>query len=223
MSPRALVSWSSGKDCAWALHAVREQGGLDLVGLLSTFNQAFDRVAMHGVRKELALAQAEALGLPLWEVPLPWPCSNAEYEERMGAAMARARSEQVTHVVFGDLFLEDVRAYREQKMAGTGLEPVFPLWTRREATPALAQRMVDSGLRAVLACVDSRQLHPRFAGRIYDAALLDELPPEVDPCGENGEFHTFCFAGPMFRRPLDVRVGELVDRDGFVFADITLA
>lgn len=216
--PKALVSWSSGKDCAWALHQVRLQGELELVGLLSTFNEVAGRVAMHGVRQELAQIQAQALNLPLRAIPLPWPCSNEEYEARMGAAVAQARADGVTHMVFGDLFLEDIRAYRVEKLAGTGITPVFPLFG--SDTRALAQEMVRAGLRAHLACVDSAQLDPRFAGRVFDETLLAELPEGVDPCGERGEFHTFCTAGPMFSQPIPVKLGEVVNRSGFVYADL---
>jgi uncharacterized protein (TIGR00290 family) len=215
---RALLSWSSGKDSAWALHELRRTGELELAGLVTTVNEAFARVAMHGVREALLERQAEAAGLPLWKVPLPHPCPNEVYEERMAALIERARSAGVVAMAFGDLFLEDIRAYRERQLAGTGIEPVFPLWAR--PTPALARDMVGAGLRARLVCVDPRQLDRRFAGRVYDAELLAELPPEVDPCGERGEFHTFCTAGPMFRAPIPVQPGGVVERDGFVFADI---
>lgn len=215
---RALLSWSSGKDSAWALHELRRGGELELVGLVTTVNQAFERVAMHGVREALLERQAEAAGLPLWKVPLPHPCPNEVYEARMAALIERARAAGVTAMAFGDLFLEEIRAYRERQLAGTGIEPRFPLWGR--PTAELAREMVDAGLRARLVCVDPRQLDRRFAGRVYDPELLDELPPQVDPCGERGEFHTFCTAGPMFRAPLAVRAGEVVERDGFVFADL---
>jgi uncharacterized protein (TIGR00290 family) len=217
---RVLMSWSSGKDSAWALHALRQRLDVELVGLLTTLNETVDRVAMHAVRRTLLEAQATALGLPLWTVPLPSPCPNAVYEERLGAALERARDVGVTHVAFGDLFLEEVRDYRIQRMRGTGIEPLFPLWTSPAETPALVRRMLHAGLRAVLTCVDPRQLPERFVGRELDAALLDELPATVDPCGERGEFHTFCYAGPMFREPLRVRVGDVVVRDGFCFADL---
>ena len=218
MRPRTLLAWSSGKDSAWALHVLRQRGEVEVVGLLTTLNEAFDRVAMHAVRAELLRAQAAAAELPLTTVPLPWPCSNAQYEAAMGAALAAARGDGITAVAFGDLFLEDVRRYREERMAGTGLEPLFPLWG--EPTPALARRMIEGGLRARLTCVDPRQLAPAFAGREFDAALLADLPPSVDPCGERGEFHSFAYAGPMFRAPLSVRGGDVVERDGFVFADL---
>jgi uncharacterized protein (TIGR00290 family) len=216
--PRALLAWSSGKDSAWALHVLRGQGEVEIVGLLTTLNQAFDRVAMHAVRAELLRAQADAAGLPLTTVPLPWPCSNAEYDAAMAGALAAARRDGVTAVAFGDLFLEDIRRYRETRMAEAGLVPHFPLWG--EPTAALARRMIDGGLRARLTCVDPRQLAPSFAGREFDAALLADLPPSVDPCGERGEFHSFAYAGPMFQRPIAVRGGDVVERDGFVFADL---
>jgi uncharacterized protein (TIGR00290 family) len=217
--PRVLLSWSTGKDSAWTLHTLREEGEVEVVRLLTTLNEAFDRVAMHAVRRELLHAQARAAGLPLVIVPLPWPCANAQYEAALGQALAGARTELgVTHVAFGDLYLEDVRAYRERQLAAMGLTPLFPLWGR--PTGALAREMVAGGLRAVLTCVDPRRLPPSFAGRTYDAALLADLPEDVDPCGEAGEFHTFAFAGPMFAAPVAHRRGEVVERDGFVFADV---
>lgn len=219
MTQRVLLSWSSGKDSAWALHLLRQQR-VELAGLLTTFNESADRVAMHAVRRELVEAQARAAELPLWPVWLPWPCPNEVYEERMRQAVDRARQEGITHIAFGDLFLEDIRDYRIRKLAGTGIEPLFPLWGTPADTPALARTMLAAGLRAVLTCVDPKQLDPRFVGRDFDAALLGELPPAVDPCGERGEFHTFCHAGPMFREPVGVRLGETVQRDGFWFADL---
>jgi diphthamide synthase (EF-2-diphthine--ammonia ligase) len=190
-----------------------------VAGLLTTFNGAADRVAMHAVRRALVRAQADAAALPLTEVALPWPCTNEEYEARLGAAVREATADGFTHVAFGDLFLEDVRRYREERLAGSGLTPLFPLWGR--PTRALADEMLRGGLRATLSCVDTRQLAGSFAGREYDAALVAELPPEVDPCGERGEFHTFAWAGPMFAAPLPVAAGERVERDGFVFVDLT--
>jgi uncharacterized protein (TIGR00290 family) len=220
MPPRVLLSWSSGKDSAWALHILRKATEFEVVGLLSTFNDAADRVAMHAVRRELVQAQARATGLPLWEVRLPWPCSNSEYEERMRAVLERARAAGITHIAFGDLYLEDVRDYRIRLLAGTGIEPLFPLWCSAAETPALARSMVAAGLRAVLTCIDPAQLDERFAGRQYDRALLTELPCSVDPCGERGEFHTFCYAGPMFVQDIRVRTGVTLSRDGFVFTDV---
>ena len=219
--PRALLSWSSGKDAAWALHVLREQDEVKVVGLLTTTNEAFERVAMHGVREDLLEAQAEAVGLPIWKVPLPWPCSNEAYEARMAETCAQAVQEGIQYMAFGDLFLEDVRDYRIQKLQGTGLKPLFPLWNLDTAVLALA--MVEAGLKATLACVDSRVLDSRFAGRNFDAAFLAELPASVDPCGEHGEFHTFVWDGPMFQRPLAVHRGDVVERDGFVFADLVKA
>jgi uncharacterized protein (TIGR00290 family) len=213
-----LVSWSSGKDGAWALHVLRQRGDVELVGLVTTVNEAFGRVAMHGVRESLLERQAEAAGLPLWRVPLPYPCPNEAYDAAMTRLIERACAAGVMAMAFGDLFLEDVRAYRERQLAGTGIEPLFPLWGR--PTDALAREMVAGGLRARLVCVDPRQLDAGFAGRVFDAALLADLPPGVDPCGERGEFHTFCTAGPMFRTPVACEPGEVVERDGFVFADL---
>ena len=217
---RVLLSWSSGKDSAWTLHVLRQQQELEVVGLLTTFNEIAGRVAMHAVRRSLVEEQAAAARLPLWSVPLPSPCSNAEYEDRMRAVIGRARSEGVTHVAFGDLFLEDVREYRIRMLKGTGIEPLFPLWGTPTATPALAQRMLRGGLRAILTCVDPKQLSEGFVGRLYDAEFLAELPDGVDPCGENGEFHTFCFAGPMFASEIAAQAGDIVSRDGFCFVDL---
>jgi uncharacterized protein (TIGR00290 family) len=222
VTPRVLVSWSSGKDSAWTLHALRHER-VEVVGLLTTFNAVADRVAMHAVRRALVEAQARAAALPLWPVLLPWPCSNSEYERRMAAAIGRAREAGVTHLAFGDLFLEDIRAYRIRQLAGTGIEPLFPLWCAPHVTAQLARRMLAAGLQAVLTCVDPRQLAAGFVGRRYDASLLADLPAGVDPCGERGEFHTFCHAGPMFAGAIAVAVGERVEREGFCFADVTLA
>lgn len=218
---KTLLAWSSGKDSAWSLQVLRQAGEVEVVGLLTTINQAFDRVAMHAVRAELLRAQADAAGLPLSTVPIPWPCSNADYEAAMGLAMDRARGEGIEAIAFGDLFLEDIRRYREERLAPTGLRPLFPLWGR--PTAPLAREMIAGGLRARLTCVDPRNLDGRFAGRDFDAALLAELPETVDPCGERGEFHTFAYEGPMFARPIAIRSGEVVARDGFVFADLVPA
>ena len=216
---RIIVSWSSGKDSAWMLHILKQQHPGEVAGLLTTTNEAFDRVAMHAVRRELLNKQAEAAGLPLHVVPLPWPCSNEEYEKRMGAAVKALVADGVTHAAFGDLFLEDVRRYREDKLKDSGLTPLFPIW-KTKSTTELARDMVAGGLQARLTCVDPRKLDRKFAGRAFDAALLAELPEGVDPCGENGEFHSFACAGPMFSHPIDVKVGDVVDRDNFVFADL---
>lgn len=223
---RVLLSWSGGKDSAWALHLLRQDPTCEVVGLLTTVNQHFGRVAMHGFREQLLELQAEAAGLPLWSVPLPWPCSNEAYEAAMAAACSRAVSERVDAVAFGDLFLEDIRAYREAKLAPTGLKPLFPCW--QIPTDQLARDMMASGMRAHLVCVDPRHLDRSFAGRLFDASLLADLPAGVDPCGERGEFHTFVSAGPMFARgglsrSIEVERGETVERDGFVYADLVPA
>ena len=220
MKKRVVVSWSTGKDCAWALHVLRRDTGVEMAGLLTTSNAAFDRVTMHATRLAIARAQAAALGLPLQVVPLPWPCSNSAYERVMGAAVAELVERGVTHVAFGDLMLEDVRSYRTQRLAGSGVDPLFPIWG--EPTDQLARRMVDSGLEAVVVCLDPKRLPRDFAGRRFDHALLDALPADVDPCGENGEFHTCVLDGPMFAHRVRATVGATVERDGFCFADLTL-
>lgn len=212
---RALVAWSGGKDAAWALHLARRQG-IEVAGLLTTF--AGDRVAMHGVRCALVETQAAAAGLPLWKVPLPWPCPNAEYESAMRAQLQRAHGDGIDAVVFGDLFLPDIRAYRESLFAGTRVRPMFPVWGKD--TGALAAEMIAQGLRATIVCVDLARLPARFAGREFDAALLEELPPGCDPCGENGELHTFVWDGPMFRAPVPIAPGPIEERGGFAFADL---
>ena len=214
-----LLAWSSGKDSAWALEILRRETRFEVVGLVTTFNEAFDRVAMHAVRRELVEAQAAAVGLPLWRMTIPWPCPNGEYERRLLALLAEARGQGISHFAFGDLYLEDIRRYREKLLLGSGIEPLFPLWCSAEETPALARRMIAEGLSAVLTCVDPKQLDGGFVGRRFDASLLDDLPPGVDPCGERGEFHTFCTSGPMFTHKLEVEIGQTVRRDGFWFAD----
>jgi uncharacterized protein (TIGR00290 family) len=217
---KILVSWSSGKDSAWMLHVLRSEGIGEPAALLTSMNEVAGRVAMHAVRSDVLEAQAGAAGLPLITVPIPSPCPNEVYEARMAAAVAQAAADGFTHVAFGDLFLEDVRRYREDRLAGTGLTPIFPLWGR--PTAALAHTMLDGGLEAYLTCVDPRVLPAAFAGRRYDASLLSEFPAGTDPCGERGEFHSCAVAGPMFSRRIDVNVGEILERDGFVFADLTL-
>ena len=215
---KILLSWSSGKDSAWTLHLLRAQPQYEIVGLVTTFNQAFDRVAMHSTRRVLVEMQAEAAGLPLLPIPLPWPCSNQQYEEIMKAFCAQAVAHGATAMAFGDLFLADIRAYRERQLQGTGLEPLFPLW--QVSTDRLAREMIDSGLRAKLVCVDPKKLAPEFAGRDFDHQLLADFPAGVDPCGENGEFHSFVYSGPMFDRGIPVIAGERVERDGFWFCDV---
>jgi uncharacterized protein (TIGR00290 family) len=218
---KLLLSWSSGKDSAWALHRLQLDGSFEVAGLLTTLNAAFDRVAMHSTRRALVEAQAAAAGLPLFTVPLPWPCSNQHYESAMRTACDAAVAQGIEVMAFGDLFLEDIRRYREEKLIGTGLEPVFPVWGLD--TRALAEEMIAGGLRARIVCVDPNKLPAEFAGRDFDADFLRDLPPDIDPCGENGEFHTAVYAGPMFREPIPIESGEVVQRDGFVFADVRLA
>lgn len=220
--PKAWLAWSSGKDSAWTLHNVRAgrvpDCAFDVVALLTTVNRTYQRVAMHAVRESLLEMQAVAAGLPLVKVPIPSPCPNEIYEQAMSEAMARARAEGVRHVIFGDLFLQDIRTYRARQLAQCGMTPVFPLWGRD--TRQLAEDMLAGGLSAYLTCVDPRKLDRAFAGRRFDRDLLAGLSRAVDPCGENGEFHTFAFAGPMFRAEIPVTAGEIVERDGFVFADL---
>ena len=216
--PKAYISWSSGKDSAYALCEARAAGLADVVGAITTFSEVYDRVAMHGVRASLLDRQIAALGLPSLKVMLPSPCSNEIYEARFGAACEELKRQGIRHIVFGDLYLEDIRAYRERQLAALGMTPIFPLW--RRPTAALAREMIASGLVAHLVCIDPRRLAREFAGRRFDAQLLDQLPPDVDPCGENGEFHTVVTAGPMFGSPIPARLGEVVERDGFVFADV---
>jgi uncharacterized protein (TIGR00290 family) len=215
---RVALSWSSGKDSAWSLHLLRKDPSLEVVALVTTLNEEFDRVAMHAVRRELLELQAESVGVPLWTVPLPWPCSNEQYEGRMRALCTRALEAGVEAMAFGDLFLADIRAYREKQLAGTGLQPLFPVW--QIPTADLAQTMIASGLRAKITCVDPKALPAEFAGRDFDSQFLADLPPGIDACGENGEFHSFVYDGPGFRQTLAVKVGEIVERDGFVFADV---
>jgi uncharacterized protein (TIGR00290 family) len=215
---KVLLSWSSGKDSTWALHLLRQQPEIQVVALLTTFNSAADRVAMHAVRRVLVEAQAERTGLPLWAVELPWPCSNLQYEERMRAACQRATTEGITAIAFGDLFLQDIRDYRVRQLQGSGLEPLFPVW--QIPTQQLGRDMIAAGVKATITCVDPSKLAKSFAGRDYDLPLLRALPLEIDPCGENGEFHTFVSDAPVFYRPIAVRAGEVVERDGFVFADV---
>ena len=214
---KTLVSWSSGKDSAWMLHVLKQDRNVEIGALLTTMNEEFDRVAMHAVRRRLLEDQARAAGVPLWTVPLPWPCTNADYEARMRTAVSKAVADGFTHVAFGDLF-EDVRRYREDRLAGTGLTPIFPIWGI--PTDRLALEMIDGGLRAVLTCVNPIHLDRSFAGRQFDRSLLADLPAGIDPCGERGEFHSFAYDGPMFNHPVAVMPGEVVDRDGFVFADM---
>jgi uncharacterized protein (TIGR00290 family) len=219
---KTLVSWSSGKDSAWMIHVLRQRGDIEIGALLTTINETAQRVAMHAVRVEVLQTQAAALGYPLWMVPIPSPCPNDVYEEAMRAAVARAVSDGFTHAAFGDLFLEDIRKYREDRLSGSGLTPLFPLFGTPADTPALARTMIAAGLRARITCLNPTVMDRRFAGREFDAALVDELPPSIDPCAERGEFHTCAYDGPMFHHPVPVETGITVERDGFVFTDLTI-
>lgn len=215
---KVALSWSSGKDSAWTLHLLRRKPDIQVAALITTFNSEANRVAIHAVRRALVEAQAERAGLPLWSVELPWPCANGEYENRMRAVCERATAEGITAIAFGDLFLEDIRDYRIRQLQGSGLTPLFPVW--QIPTQGLARQMIAAGLRAKITCVDPSKLPKSFAGRDYDMQLLNDLPPEIDPCGENGEFHTFVYDAPLFSRPIEVRTGAVVERGGFVFADV---
>lgn len=216
---KTLLSWSSGKDSAWTLHTLRRDG-VDVAGLLTSVNERVGRVSMHGVREDVLRAQAEAAGLPLFTIPLPWPCTNEIYEARLRAAVDLAVAAGFTHVAFGDLFLEDVRKYREDRLAGTGLTPIFPLWGI--PTARLAREMIAGGLRARVATLDPRLMPRELIGAEFDEDLLARLPPEVDPCAERGEFHTCVTAGPMFSRSIEIECGEVVEREGFVYGDLVL-
>jgi uncharacterized protein (TIGR00290 family) len=217
---KCMISWSSGKDSAWTVHVLRQRGGVELGGLLTTINEAAQRVAMHAVRVDVLQAQADALGLPLWQIPIPSPCPNDVYERVMADAVQRAVADGFTQIAFGDLFLEDIRRYREERLTGTGLTPLFPLFGAD--TPALAREMIAAGVRARITCLNPKILDRSFAGREFDAALLADLPPGVDPCAERGEFHTCAYDGPMFSRAVPVETGVTVERDGFVFTDLTI-
>jgi len=219
--PKALLSWSSGKDSAWALHVLRRDRVGEVAGMLTSVNETVGRVSMHGVREEILRAQADAAGLPLYTIPLPWPCSNEIYESRLRVAVDRAVAEGFTHVAFGDLFLEDVRKYREDRLAGTGLAPLFPLWGI--PTPRLAREMIAGGLRARISTLNPLVMPRELIGAEFDEALLAKLPPSVDPCAERGEFHTCATAGPMFTRQLNIVAGEVVEREGFVYGDLLLS
>jgi uncharacterized protein (TIGR00290 family) len=220
---KTLVSWSSGKDSAWMVHTLRQRGDIEIGALLTTINEPAQRVAMHAVRVEVLQAQAASLGFPLWMVPIPSPCTNEVYEAKMRETVARAVAEGFTHAAFGDLFLEDIRKYREERLAGSGLTPLFPLFGTDADTPALARTMVAAGLRARITCLNPTVMDRKFAGREFDTALLDELPSSIDPCAERGEFHTCSYDGPMFNHPVPVETGVTVERDGYVFTDLTIS
>ena len=218
---KTLLSWSGGKDSAWALYLLRQNPAYHVAALLTTVNERFGRVAIHGFREELLDLQAVSVGLPIWKIPLPYPCSNADYESRMQAVCVRAVQEGFEAVAFGDLFLEDIRAYRIEHLAGTGLEPVFPVWGI--PTDQLARQMAAAGLRARITCLDPRHLPASFCGRVFDTDFLSDLPPEVDPCGERGEFHSFAYAGPMFSQPIAVEHTHNVEREGFLYGELVLS
>ena len=214
------MSWSSGKDSAWALHKLQQSPEIDLVGLFCTVNKEFDRVAMHGVRVELLQKQAKSIGLPLEIIEIPYPCSNAEYEKIMGQFVKRAKSDNIEYFAFGDLFLKDVRNYREEKLKGSGIKPIFPIWGI--PTDKLSREMISNGLRTVITCINPKQTPEEFVGREFNESFLDSLPKTIDPCGENGEFHSFVFDGPMFKEQIEIFMGDIVHRDDFVFADVLL-
>jgi uncharacterized protein (TIGR00290 family) len=218
MKQKTMLAWSSGKDSAWALHVLKQNPEIELVGLFSTINEAFNRVAMHAVRLELLMKQAQFAGLPMDIINIPFPCSNQEYEDRMAAFIEKALEKKIERIAFGDLFLEDVRKYREEKLEGTGITPIFPLWGI--PTRTLSKEMIWGGLKAVITSIDPKLMPPEFIGKQYNQSFLQQIPDTVDPCGENGEFHTFAFSGPMFKEPINITVGEIVHRDGYVFADI---
>jgi uncharacterized protein (TIGR00290 family) len=213
-----LFSWSGGKDSAMALHALLRDPEFNVIGLLTTVTEGYERISMHGVRRELLQRQAESIGLPLEEVRIPPQCVNPVYESRMGEAVLRFRDRGVLHVGFGDIFLEDLRAYREKKLASAGMNALFPLW--KVDTRELASRFIRDDFRAITVCLDPAKLPSSFAGRELDSTFFSQLPPNVDPCGENGEFHTFVFAGPIFRSPISVNRGQIVERESFVFCDL---
>jgi uncharacterized protein (TIGR00290 family) len=218
---RILLSWSSGKDSAWTLHVLKQNPDIEVVGLLTSFNAEFDRVAMHATRRELVELQAKAADLPLFSVHLPWPCSNNDYEQAITSKLMELKTQYgITHVAFGDLFLQDIREYREAQMKKLDLEPLFPIWDL--PTDQLAQTMITSGLKARITCIDPKKLPASFAGRLFDQDLINDLPEEIDHCGERGEFHTYTFAGPMLSAPIDIKPGEVVERDGFIFSDLIL-
>jgi len=218
MKKKALMSWSSGKDSAWALYQLQQNKEVDVVGLFCTVNKEFNRVAMHGVRLELLQKQAESVGLPLEVIEIPNPCSNAEYEKIMGQFVAMAKNNSIEYFAFGDLFLEDIRNYREEKLKNSGIKALFPIWGI--PTETLSREMVSAGLRTIITCIDPRKVPEEYAGREFNENFLTSLPETIDPCGENGEFHSFVFDGPMFKEKIAISVGEIVNRDGFVFADI---
>jgi len=218
MKKKTLLSWSSGKDSAWALHVLRLQHDIEVVGLFCTFNKKFERGAMHAVRSELICQQAESIGLPLQLIPIPDPCSDSEYKRIMANFIEQVKSQGIDTIAFGDLFLEEIRSYREESLVGTGITPLFPIWGI--PTNELSKEMINSGLRAKITCIDPKYLPAEFAGHEYDSTFLEQIPDAIDPCGEKGEFHSFAYDGPMFKNKLNISVGETVTRDGFVYTDL---
>lgn len=220
MKKRTLLAWSSGKDSAWALRMLQSSPDVEIAGLFSTVNRDFRRVSMHSVREEILLLQAESVDLPIHIIQIPHLCSSSEYDNAMAEFVRQSKADGIECMAFGDLFLENIRKYREERLENTGISPLFPLWGT--PTAVLSREIANSGMRAVVTCVDTRSLSAEYAGREYDNSFLDDLPENVDPCGENGEFHSFVYDGPVFEKPMDIRVGEKVGRDGFVFADILI-
>jgi diphthamide synthase (EF-2-diphthine--ammonia ligase) len=217
---KVLISWSSGKDSAWALHQLRRDPKLEVVGLLTTITDQFDRVSMHGVRRALVYRQAQALGLPVWELNIPPDCDDQRYDALMIEAIRRFEDSAISYIAFGDLFLENVRSYRETRLSGTSIHPLFPIWASPEQTPMIARQILEAGIKAIVTTVDPTKLDPSFAARCFDDRFLAELPDGVDPLGENGEFHTFCYSSPDYSSEVDVSRGDIVNRGGFVFADL---
>lgn len=215
---KTLLSWSSGKDSAWTLYTLQQRSDVELLGLVTTVNQTHQRVAMHAVRLVLLKQQAAAANLPLHIINIPHPCSNENYNQAMDGFFDSIQQIGATHMAFGDLFLEDIRQYREENLKGTGLTPMFPLWL--EPTEKLAQKMIDAGLKTRITCIDPNKLSANFVGREFNQQFLDDLPDGIDPCGENGEFHSFTYAGPMFKKPINISTGDVVEREGFIFADL---
>jgi len=218
MAKEIILSWSSGKDSAWTLHMLQQNPDYKVVGLVTTVNQKHHRVAMHGVREKILQQQADAADLPLHTLNIPSPCTNKEYEAVMQTFITVMQKNNIEYMAFGDLYLEDIRQYREKQLEGTGISPVFPLWLK--PTRALAEEMIAGGLEATITCIDPKKISASFAGRRFDLNFINDLPDGIDPCGENGEFHSCVHNGPMFKQPIPVNAGEVVERDNFVFADL---
>jgi uncharacterized protein (TIGR00290 family) len=218
MKKKTLISWSTGKDSAWALHVLRQNSEIEIVGLFCTVNKVFDRVAVHGVRIDLLRQQAQSINLPLHIVYIPYPCSNEEYENAMKAFISKTEEMGIEYFAFGDLFLENVRSYREKLLHGTGIKPLFPIWGT--STDSLSRQMISSGLKAVITCVGQKHLTSEFVGREYNESFINEIPKHIDPCGENGEFHSFAYDGPTFRYPIEIALGEIVFKEDACFIDL---